>query len=368
MTVQVNYDNIYHNEIIITGTNPLLSYVSNELFAAGIHGNNDNPVLEGYIGCLQDTRYNGQPLPTAGTNDIASIVYIGDTPMEGCNVGPCYPSNPCGSEGNCSEINNNDYECTCNNGDIIISSSCDRSRDKPSFDSVIAIAVSLVILIIILIIAMIIGVSIMYKRMNKWNKTELAAARLNNVPSAGNTSLDEFEIHENIYHYDNEDGEDDTSIGNIRQSRESLLQEEQQTDDNTPPLPRLPPLTGLPPPPVDHPIQRISPNTNRAGTPEIDAFIESRVNNANKLITDIDSLKSYNDEGMLSGANSLSTICSNTGYESYTVTQLRLAGPEFERIADLLEPVLVEDMESNESGYEGDDSHQFNIALVHNYK
>ena len=365
LNILVEYDGIYRNEVFITGNNLLLNYESDKIFAAGLAAGN-SIVQNGYTGCLQDIRLNGQPLPTTGNNELASVEFVGDVPLRGCNVGPCYPDNPCGSTGNCSEIDNNNYQCSCDNGDTVTGSSCDRIRPEPSLGPVIAIVVSLAVFMIILIIAMIIGLSVMYKKINKWNKTTFAAARLNNMNSlTGDATLDEFEIHENIYHYDNEDGEDDTSA-DMRQSRESLLHEEapviinpESNDNNTPRLP-----------PFDPSTIKESPSTNRAPTPEINEFIESRVYNANQHITDIDSLKSFNDEGVLTGASSLSTICSDTGYEPFTVTRLRLAGSEFDKIADLLEPVLVDDAEGNESGFEGDgtmDRH-INIALVHNYK
>ena len=368
-SVKITYDGIYSNELTITGDNPpLLSYNSDQVYAAGMPGTDGSVVVDGYSGCLQDIRFEEQPLPTSGTNDVAGVVFIGEPPLSGCNVGPCFP-NPCGSEGNCSEIDETSYQCSCNTGVTVVQSSCERTRKGDSISSVIGIIVALTMFFIILIIVMIVGLTVAYKNVRKHNKKRESVARLNHLNRLHpDIDMDEFEVHENIYHYDNEDGEDDTSlVGHTQENNPATplkrVKPVTEPDDNeprtyeTPSIPKKPPLS-----------------KNRPTTPEINSFIESRVNGANRVISDIDSLRSYNDEGVLSAASSLSTICSNTGHEPYSITTLRLAGPDFERIADLLEPVFVEDGDElsvgdYESGFEGEGGERhIKIALVHNYK
>ena len=383
--MSVTYDGNYTYQSVITGDDPILEYTSNSLFIAGrSRGSSSSStdgslVEEGYHGCLQDVRFNQKALPTGGANEIASIVFVGDSPEAGCKVGPCYP-NPCGSNGNCSELSDSRYQCKCSGGQVVTQSSCDPDTSGTGFEP-IAIAIALAVFIMILIIALIVGLTVIFKRYKKSKKIEQAEGRfLNNISAS---SLNEFEIHENIYCYDNEDGEEDTAVNELtgqqpnrsreqeqtnqrqRSSRESLPQENSSGDEqnNLPPIPSVSTLergrnsdkmSVNPSPSLGH----------RASTPEIDAFIESRVTSANNEVSDIDSMRCYTDEGVMSNVSSLSTICSDTGYEPYTVTQLRLAGPEFERIADLLEPVLVEDSNFDETG---SDQH-INIALVHDYK
>ena len=371
-TLHITHDTTYNEEVIVTeGDSLSLSYYFNEVYAAGRPSgiSDSGTVEEGYSGCLQDIRFDEQALPTSGSNEIAGVVFIGEPPAEGCNVGTCFP-NPCGSEGNCTEITYDSYQCSCSNGETLMQSSCPGTRKGSSLGPVIGIVISLTLFTLILIALMVIGLSIMYRQTKKWKKTERAAARLSSLGTY-NTSLDEFEIHENIYHYDNEDGEDDTTVrrgpppDNLVQ-QVSLVSE---PDDNqpSPPRPKLQQTS-----PLGRKRTDSSPIVKRPPTPEINAFIESRVNSANLFVSDLDSLRSFGDEGVLTGASSLSTICSEAGHEPYTITRLRLAGPDFERIADLLEPVLVEgdgDSMDHESGFGGEGSgRNISIALVHSYK
>ena len=369
-SVKMIYDGTHSNELNITGDNPpLLSYNSDQVYAAGMPGNDGAVVEEGFSGCLQDIRFEEQPLPTSGTNDLADVVFIGEQPLSGCNVGPCFP-NPCGSEGNCSELTDETgYQCSCSTGVTVVQSSCERTRKGDSLGSVIGIIVALTVFFIILLIVMIIGLTFMYKNVRKHNKKRESVARFNQLNRLHpDIDMDEFEVHENIYHYDNEDGEDDTSmVGHTHENNPAPplkhVKPVTEPDDNEP---RTYETLSIP--------KKPSLPKNRPTTPEINSFIESRVNGANRMVSDIDSLRSYNDEGILSAASSLSTICSNTGHEPYTITTLRLAGPDFERVADLLEPVFMEDGEESsvgdyESGFEGEGGERHvKIALVHNYK
>lgn len=378
LTVQIRYDESYDDEFVITGSDLILTYYSNELYVAGrVGGANEDQVLEGYSGCIQDVRFNEVPLPSFGSNDIASVEFVGEDPREGCNVGICFP-NPCGEAGDCIEIDEESYQCNCTNGEMVIQSSCDRIRGGDSLSPIIAILVSLGIFIIILIIAMVIGLAVVYKRVMKWNKMENAAARLNDIsrPMSSNHDLEDYEIHENVYQYDCEDGEDDTSAI-IQRSRESLLGT--GTDGPSSLKTNKPTHFSTDETNIYSQLEKkkgsYSPKIKaKQSTQDVNAFIESRVNEANRNVLDVDSLNNYNDEGDLSEASSLSSICSNTGHEPYTITRLRLAGPDFERIAEFLEPVLVSadtvsettSMTDDSSGIGGSE-HTINLALMHNY-
>lgn len=87
----------------------------------------------------------------------------------------------------------------------------------------------------------------------------------------------------------------------------------------------------------------------RASTPDIDRFIEDKVNNANNTVQDIDSLMEYSDEGIeVNDGGSLSDI-SQVSFELYTFQQLREAGVPFTNVADILEPVYDEESEEEDS-------------------
>ena len=348
--VLLSYDSIILSHTL-SGSQLTLEYLSSDVFAAG-RPDAERSVTDGFNGCLQDIRLNQRPLPTSGTNDIASVLFVGDEPESGCTVGPCYP-NPCGT-GNCTEIASNRYQCICPNGDTQ-TSACESDRGSFSFE-VFVIAIAMTIFIIVLAIVACIGLVVTSKQIKKSKKFKLTAPL---------ESLDDFEVHANVYHYNEEGGEDDTYV-NTEESEEIRAMEHplRETRESIERIPSLPSISTLERARnSDVMITDPSPLLARASTPEIDAFIEDKVNSANKGIYDLDSLKGYSDEGV-SSTGSLSTICTNTGYEPYTIMRLRSAGPEFERIADLLEPVLVEDSDQD---YESSSDQNVDIVLVHNY-
>lgn len=335
LTIRIKYDENYDNEFVLRGSDVILSYYLNEMYVAGMQAEN-NGVSDGYIGCIQDVRFNGKSLPSFGFNTIASVKFVGDDPQEGCKVGVCFP-NPCGEMGFCSEIDDESYKCNCTNGDMVIQSSCDWIRSSSPWSPILAILVSLGLFIIILMIALVIGLAIVYKRVLNWNKTESATARLNNICQPIN-SVEDYEIHENVYRYDCEDGEDDTSA-TLYRSSESLI--EMKTTGPVMKASSFPPNITTFENLFSHP-QKNEPKSFTHQSQDVNAYIESRVNDANKTLLDVDSVTCYSDEGGISGSSSLSSIGLHTCYEPYTVTRLKLAGPEFQRITEFLEPVLME--------------------------
>ena len=377
LSVQLIVDNIVLNH---THSGPYftLEYASNNLYSAGRPDNN-GAVTEGYNGCIQDIRLDHTYLPTSGTNNFVNVSYVGDTPEKGCQVGPCWP-NPCHT-GNCSEITTDVYLCTCPNGETK-TSPCEPDRGNVPFGP-IAIAIAMAVFVIILLTVLIIGLVLIarYARRNKKYP----------VPPPNNNQLNQFEVHANVFTYDDEGGgEEDThfdqdnelnllpkpevdSTSKLSQSistLERVRKSDKMTFDTIPSTKNTPPISGTTPPvrgtpsslkqPIIVPLSKGIPSLPqssiigtpplprpktppRASTPDINAAIEQKVNYANNCIASIDSVQVYSDEGLASSTGSLSTLCSSTNGEPYTIATLRAAGPEFQYIADLLEPVYMTD-------------------------
>ena len=375
LSVQLIVDNVVLNH---THSDPhfTLEYTSNNLYVAGRPDNN-GAVTEGYNGCVQDIRLDYISLPISGSNSYVNVSYVGDNPEKGCQVGPCWP-NPCHT-GNCSEITTDVYLCTCPNGETR-TSPCEPDRGNVPFGP-IAITIAMAVFIVILLTVLIIGL-VLIARYAKRNKKYP-------ITNPSNNQLNNYEVHANVFTYDDDGGgEEDTHIdrnyelnplpkpevdsGSKLSQAISTLERVQKSDKMTfntipPTIKNTPPISGTTPPvrgtpsslkqPIIIPLSKpILPQTSsiidtpplprpktppRASTPDIDAFIEQEVNYANNYITSIDSVHVYSDEGLASSTGSLSTLCSSTNGEPYTIATLRAAGPEFQHIADLLEPVYM---------------------------
>ena len=378
LSVQLIVDNIVLNHTH-SGAHFTLEYASNNLYLAGQPDNN-GAVTEGYNGCIQDIRLDHTSLPILGSNNFVNVSYVGDNPEKGCQVGPCWP-NPCHT-GNCSEVTTDVYLCTCPNGETK-TSPCEPDRGNVPFGP-IAIAIAMAVFVIILLTVLIIGLVVIarYARRNKKYP----------VRSPSNNRLNHFEVHANVFTYDDDGGgEEDTPIDqynelNVLPEPEvdsttklsqsiSTLERVQKSDKMTfgtiPPTKNTPPISGTTPPvrgtpssskqPIIVPLTKGIPTLPqsspiigtpplprpktppRASTPDINTAIEQKVNYANNCIPSIDSVLVYSDEGLASSTGSLSTLCSSTNGEPYTIAMLRAAGPEFQHIADLLEPVYMTD-------------------------
>ena len=320
--VTINNDTIQYT---LSGQQITLEYDNNDIYVSGRPGGNGQ-VREGYRGCIRDVRLHRLPLPTTGSNNVASVVYVGEGPEQGCSLGPCFP-NPCGG-GNCSETIGNGYQCLCPNGEIQ-SSPCENTGGL-SLTEIIVMAACLGVLVAILIIAFVIGCIVMTKK-GKKHKISLDS-----------DIVGQFEIHENastgIYH--TQDCEEDTHLDEPDSVvRNGTLPSQLQYSESSHKSSRKGSAGKTPSPPLP-----------RATTPDIDAFIEEKVNKANRELTDYDSLHNFADEGIASSMSSLSTICSSIDDgEPCTMERLRLVGPEFQKIADLLEPVYAYDSDDTSS-------------------
>lgn len=390
-TVQIDHAqmNHAHSNSYIT-----LEYSSNEFYIAG-HRHDDETIADGYTGCIQDIRLDHTPLPVADSNNYASVTYVGGTPDEGCQVGPCYP-NPCHT-GNCSESTPNVFLCICLDGRTQTTPCEDGGSTDVLIGIVIAIAMG--VFIAILIVVLIIGLVII----SRYGKSRGKRYSLNDTPfGEGNNDRRGFEVHANVFAYDEEGGEEDTPIDNPLVGEDdpttdsphivpktnhkyspsmSTLERDRHLDDTPTKLKTVAPLTTKPfiihepsdtPPTGTTPPVRGTPHTihrpatpPRASTPDIDAFIEDRVDKANRYITDIDSVKDYSDEGMASSTGSLSVLSYSTSYDRYTFEQLVSAGVEFEHVAAILEPIYLDEEEEEEEEQETETETEEDMETVH---
>ncbi|MCG8622321.1 MAG: hypothetical protein MJE68_10055 [Proteobacteria bacterium] len=88
-----------------------------------------------------------------------------------------------------------------------------------------------------------------------------------------------------------------------------------------------------------------------ASSPTIQAELEDRVRSANEEYRSLDSIREYEEEGECSEASSLSDICAGLEEgQEYTVEHLMKAGPQFSQFVSLLESIIEEEEELNDSG------------------
>ena len=331
VTISIDGSTTYSKDL--DGPHLTLEYSLDEIFIAGGPGMD----TMGYDGCLQDIRFNLQPLPVSGANDFASVVFVGGTPELECRVGPCYP-NPCNT-GNCSEQEDNTYLCMCPDGQIQ-PTSCVSSKLP------LSVLIAFALLVSIFFSNMLVCVAIVLRKTKRRPKQDL------NIELSP-TSVARYEIHSNVYSYDDEGGgEEDTSMKDEPVAKVSVPPLNSDPTYITTPSASVTSMDSLKVVQQGHGTSD-SPVYPRADSPDIDAFIEDRVNAANKEAKDTDSIKQFHDEGLGSLSGSLSTIHSDLDSEPYTIMRLKQAGDEFQAIADLLEPVIGGDSESDsDSSYE----------------
>ena len=110
-----------------------------------------NITLAPYIGCLQDIRIDRTPLPTSGSNNFTRVEFFGDSDtLYNCALGECL-RRPC-ERGNCTERENNNFECACEVGVRTISRRCPSELTPPMFTLVVvfvAVVGSLLILVVL---------------------------------------------------------------------------------------------------------------------------------------------------------------------------------------------------------------------------
>ncbi len=98
-------------------------------------------IMSPYLGCLEDVRIDGNPLPTSGANSFATVVFVGEEVSYNCALGPCLP-NPCG-RGNCSEVTltgESSFKCACEREEVVIGNSCPSDPTPPMFTLIVVFA------------------------------------------------------------------------------------------------------------------------------------------------------------------------------------------------------------------------------------
>ena len=96
-----------------------------------------------------------------------------------------------------------------------------------------------------------------------------------------------------------------------------------------------------------------NPGRMTASSPTIQAELEERVRKANEDYRNLDTIHEYEEEGNCSAASSLSDICAGLEAEEdeeYAVESLINAGPQFSQFVSLLESIVEEEEEINDSG------------------
>ena len=328
-------DSLVNISLPLTGSSVTLEYSSSGIFAGGQPGPGST-VANGYHGCLEDLRLNQNSLPLSESNEFAVVTFVGGSTMRGCLVGPCFP-NPC-TPGNCSEgSNGTTFICMCPNG---------RSQTTPCGPGVteppighIAVAVAVAALALLLLVATMTGLLVMIWRVRKSKQFKIYESRAK--------SSEQYEVHANVYSYDEEGGgEADTNIDDVDEANinadNGLAAEVSIHNLSSEGVSPVSSVTTLEKTRLLQGKASSSSAYPRATTPDIDCFIEDKVNLANKDIMDLDSVREYSDEGLGSPSGSLSSICPSTDEEPYSIARLRLAGKDFQRVADLLEPVFAD--------------------------
>ena len=152
--LNLSVDSLSTQHTLPPGTPLTLETHTSEIYTGG---SPHTPTTSWFTGCLQDIRIDKLSLPTAGENEVASVVYeeVGDGDAgvtEGCSFSPCY-QNPCGSGGMCEETANNSYQCLCSNGDTVVTT-CPQSQEEVNFiPYVIATAILTALVIVSVTIA-----------------------------------------------------------------------------------------------------------------------------------------------------------------------------------------------------------------------
>ena len=103
--------------------------------------------------------------------------------------------------------------------------------------------------------------------------------------------------------------------------------------------------------PESVPIVIANAGRTTASSPTIQAELEERVRSANEGYRNLDAIQEYEEEGECSEASSLSDICASLEEgDEYTVEHLMKAGPQFSQFVGLLESIIEEEEEMNDSG------------------
>ena len=287
VTMMIDDINIYSTSL--QGNSIIFDILTNEIYAGG----HDQAVL--YNGCIDDIRLIDKQLPTNGTNQFASVTFIGTSPRSGCVIsGPCL-SNPC-TEGVCQPISEDIYRCVCSDG------ACPLTVSENTNDPLV-LYIGIVVGALLILTATTIA-------------TFLCIYCRHRQQHYGRYILPSKEHHEMYFVEENM-----ATIGDGQEDGGG----EEDTD-----------CKGI----VIH-NQGIRPST-----PEIKAIIMSCKPEADKELTEVDSLRHFAYEGSDQGEGSLSTLCSSDGH---LLEQLAQMGPKFDDAKQLLERLEVEQEDSDDS-------------------
>ena len=336
VVLTLNGDSYRHT---LSGTHLALDTTASDVYAAGRPG-----TAQGFMGCIQDVRLNNYSLPTSGSNSYASVVFIGASEVTtGCATGPCLPY-PCGS-GECTELTDNTFVCTCPNGQSQFTPCIDSSRG-PMFSTwaaIIGASLGTLLILILFLVGMCYG----HHRWSEQRKRRYVIGTGSKQPTSS-----ELISPSQCMVISNEAGggemESPIDWSDIEPTKENFLRIDSTA--TTPIIPRA----EIEPPSEDDDLETVelesipdktdaAPMLVRANSPTIKAFITEQVKNADEEVTDIDSMRHFKQEEAGSPTGSLSSICSSLDNEHYTMSQLKSAGPKFREIAELLEGILIDD-------------------------
>lgn len=257
----------------LQGDSVIFNILTNEIYIGG--HNKSIP----YKGCIDDIRLIDRQLPTKGANEFASVSFIGTAPSSGCS--PCLP-NPC-REGVCQLVSMDTYQCICSNGVCPLRTS---ENSDNSLVVYIGIGVGASLLLIVIITATFMCMYC-HHRQHHYGRY---------IPNKGH--------HEMYFTEEN--------MGTIGEGQEDGGGEQD----------------------IDCKGMVIINQGVRPSTPEVKAIIMSCKPEADKELTEVDSIRHFAYEGSDHGEGSISTLCSSDGHLLEQLTQMR---PEFDNVKQLLE-------------------------------
>ena len=285
VTMTIDGGNAY--SVDLQGNSAIFEILTNQIYIGGY----GQSVL--YKGCIDDVRFIDKQLPTNGTNQFASVSFIGRPPRSGCVIsGPCL-SNPC-TEGVCQSVSMDTYRCICYDGAACPLTSSENTDDP----LVVYIGIAVGALLILMITTMATLVCL-YCRRRRHRYARYTPSK---------------EHHEMYFVEEN--------MATIGEGHEDGGGEQD----------------------IDCKGMVIYNQGARPSTPEIKQIIMSCKPEADKELTDVDSLRHFAYEGSDHGEGSLSTLCSSDGH---LLEQLAQIGSKFENAKQLLEQLNEEDSDSD---------------------
>ena len=123
-----------------------------KFYAGGAPGQGD--AQQSFIGCLEDIRVDQNILPTTGSNRFATIsIAVSSNVSIGCGLRGCFP-HPC-QYGNCTEIDDSRFRCSCSDGTVQLSRPCPNPKQVTRYLLVIIVGSIVGSLLLVLVIAIV---------------------------------------------------------------------------------------------------------------------------------------------------------------------------------------------------------------------